>query len=89
LNASTRSRLLIIQLKYEARDVKTPSKRREIRINPQTDDANLIGIAPEVSGHIVKINVKDNQFVRKMGILLGLLVMWLVFDALNGPSAGL
>ena len=39
---------------------------REIRVNPQTDDAevfaNLIGIAPEVSGRIVKINVKDNQF---------------------------
>jgi multidrug efflux system membrane fusion protein len=46
---------------------------REIRINPQTDDAevfaNLIGIAPEVSGRIVKINVKDNQLVHKGDVL--------------------
>ena len=46
---------------------------RETRINPQTDDAevfaNLIGIAPEVSGRIVKINVKDNQFVHKGELL--------------------
>ena len=46
---------------------------REMRINPQTDDAevvaNLIGIAPEVSGRIVKINVKDNQFVHKGELL--------------------
>lgn len=41
---------------------------REIHRNPQTDDAevfaNLIGIAPEVSGRIVRIDVRDNQFVR-------------------------
>jgi len=46
---------------------------REIGRNPQTDDAevfaNLIGIAPEVSGRIVKINVQDNQFVRKGDVL--------------------
>jgi membrane fusion protein, multidrug efflux system len=46
---------------------------REIRVNPQTDDAevfaNLIGIAPEVSGRIVKINVKDNQLVQKGDVL--------------------
>jgi membrane fusion protein, multidrug efflux system len=46
---------------------------REIRINPQTDDAevfaNLIGIAPEVNGRIVKINVTDNQLVRKGDLL--------------------
>src|SRR5665213_3254514 len=46
---------------------------RVVGRNPQTDDAevfaNLIGIAPEVSGRIVKINVKDNQFVRKGEIL--------------------
>ena len=46
---------------------------RQIRINPQTDDAevsaNLIGIAPETSGRIVKINVKDNQPVRKGEVL--------------------
>ena len=45
----------------------------ETRINPQTDDAevfaNLIGIAPEVNGRIVKINVKDNQLVRKGDVL--------------------
>ncbi len=38
--------------------------------HPQTDDAevfaNLIGIAPEVEGRIVKINVKDNQLVRNV-----------------------
>jgi multidrug efflux system membrane fusion protein len=46
---------------------------RQIRINPQTDDAevsaNLIGIAPETSGRIGKINVKDNQLVRKGEVL--------------------
>ena len=46
---------------------------RETRINPQTDDAevsaNLIGIAPEINGRIVKINVKDNQLVRKGDVL--------------------
>jgi membrane fusion protein, multidrug efflux system len=46
---------------------------RETRINPQTDDAevvaNLIGIAPEVNGRIVKINVKDNQFVHRGDVL--------------------
>ncbi len=42
---------------------------RESHLNPQTDDAevfaNMIGIAPEVNGRIVRIAVKDNQFVRK------------------------
>ena len=46
---------------------------RQIRTNPQTDDAevsaNLIGIAPEISGRIVKINVKDNQLVHKGDVL--------------------
>jgi len=46
---------------------------RETRINPQTDDAevfaNLIGIAPEVNGRILAINVKDNQFVPKGDVL--------------------
>lgn len=46
---------------------------RETRVNPQTDDAevfaNLIGIAPEVNGRIVKIPVKDNQFVRQGELL--------------------
>src|SRR5271165_4551177 len=36
--------------------------------HPRTDDAvaraNLIGIAPRVSGPIIKINVTDNQFVK-------------------------
>ena len=43
------------------------------RDHPQTDDAevfaNLIGIAPEVEGRIIKINVKDNQFVHKGELL--------------------
>jgi multidrug efflux system membrane fusion protein len=46
---------------------------REIKSNPQTDDAevyaNVIGIAPEVNGRIVRINVKDNQLVRKGDLL--------------------
>ena len=46
---------------------------REVQINPQTDDAevfaNLIGISSEVSGRIVKIDVKDNQFVHKGDVL--------------------
>jgi multidrug efflux system membrane fusion protein len=46
---------------------------RRFHVDPQTDDAevvaNLIGIAPDVEGRIVKINVKDNQFVRKGELL--------------------
>ena len=46
---------------------------QRLRIHPQTDDAevfaNLIGIAPEVGGRIIKINVKDNQFVHKGDLL--------------------
>src|SRR4029453_11599762 len=37
------------------------------QVHPQTDDAtvraNFIGVAPEVSGHIVELPVQDNQFV--------------------------
>src|SRR5579863_10273809 len=40
---------------------------------PQTDDAtiraNLIGIAPHASGHIVKLLVKDNQPVHEGDLL--------------------
>src|SRR5258706_11668105 len=36
---------------------------------PQTDDAtvraNFVGIAPQVSGHIVELSVHDNQQVNK------------------------
>src|SRR4029434_3331742 len=36
---------------------------------PQTDDAtvraNFVGIAPQVSGHIVQLSVHDNQQVNK------------------------
>src|SRR6516165_4445792 len=46
---------------------------REVQRNPQTDDAevfaNLIGIAPDVNGRIVRINVKDNQLVHKGDML--------------------
>jgi len=46
---------------------------RRVHVHPQTDDAevfaNLIGIAPEVEGRIVKINVRENQFVRKGELL--------------------
>ncbi|MBV8904789.1 MAG: biotin/lipoyl-binding protein, partial [Acidobacteriia bacterium] len=41
--------------------------------NPQTDDseilANFIGIAPQVEGPLVRLNVHDNQFVRKGDLL--------------------
>lgn len=41
---------------------------------PRTDDAevfaNYIGIAPQVDGPIVKLHVKDNQFVKKGDLLL-------------------
>jgi hypothetical protein len=37
--------------------------------SPRTDDtevfANLIGIAPQAEGPIVRLNVRDNQFVKK------------------------
>ena len=40
---------------------------------PRTDDAevlaNLIGIAPQVDGRIIRLNVRDNQFVKE-GTLL-------------------
>jgi multidrug efflux system membrane fusion protein len=42
--------------------------------NPRTDDAevfaNFIGVAPQVDGPIVRLYVKDNQFVRKGDLLL-------------------
>jgi len=40
---------------------------------PETDDAtlraNFIGVAPQVSGHIVELDVKDNQFVKEGDVL--------------------
>jgi multidrug efflux system membrane fusion protein len=46
---------------------------RQIGAYPRTDDAevlaNLIGIAPEVEGRIIKIHVQDNQFVDKGDLL--------------------
>jgi multidrug efflux system membrane fusion protein len=42
-------------------------------IRPQTDDAtvraNFVGIAPQVSGHIVEIHVRDNQQVQEGDVL--------------------
>ena len=42
-------------------------------IYPRTDDseilANFIGIAPQVEGPVVRLNVHDNQFVRKGDLL--------------------
>ena len=42
-------------------------------IRPQTDDAtvraNFVGIAPQVSGHIVALRVRDNQHVREGDLL--------------------
>jgi multidrug efflux system membrane fusion protein len=41
--------------------------------NPRTDDAevfaNFIGIAPIVSGPIVKLNVRDNELVKQGDLL--------------------
>ncbi len=41
--------------------------------NPRTDDAtifaNFIGIAPQVEGPIIHLNVKDNQFVKQGDLL--------------------
>jgi len=41
--------------------------------NPRTDDseivANFIGIAPQVEGPILHLSVRDNQFVRRGGLL--------------------
>jgi multidrug efflux system membrane fusion protein len=45
----------------------------QTNIHPRTDDAavfaNLIGIAPEVEGPVVKLHVKDNQFVKAGDVL--------------------
>jgi multidrug efflux system membrane fusion protein len=42
-------------------------------IRPQTDDAtvraNFVGIAPQVSGHIIDLQIRDNQSVRKGDLL--------------------
>src|SRR5215467_8962471 len=42
-------------------------------VRPQTDDAtvraNFIGIAPQVSGHIVELHVRDNQQVQQGDLL--------------------
>src|ERR1700691_564224 len=40
---------------------------------PRTDDAavfaNFIGIAPQVDGAVIRLNVQDNQFVKKGELL--------------------
>src|ERR1700723_3483571 len=45
----------------------------ETDLHPRTDDAsvraNFIEIAPEVSGRLVELPVKDNAFVKKGGLL--------------------
>jgi multidrug efflux system membrane fusion protein len=45
-----------------------------IERHPRTDDAtaraNVVGIAPRVSGQILKLNVQDNQAVKKGDVLL-------------------
>ena len=44
-----------------------------VNYNPRTDDAevfaNFIGIAPQVEGPITRLNVRDNQFVKKGELL--------------------
>ena len=43
---------------------------------PRTDDAeifaNSIGIAPQVEGRIVRLNMRDNQFVKQGELLFGI-----------------
>lgn len=72
MNRATAGRLLSIAVVLAA-VVSVFLVVRRFHANPQTDDAevfaNLIGIAPEVEGRIVKINVTDNQFVRKGELL--------------------
>jgi multidrug efflux system membrane fusion protein len=45
----------------------------QTNVNPRTDDAtvyaNLIGIAPEVDGPIMKLYVRDNQLVKQGDVL--------------------
>ena len=45
----------------------------EIKRQPRTDDAevtaNFIGIAPQVEGPIMRLNVHDNQFVKQGELL--------------------
>jgi membrane fusion protein, multidrug efflux system len=45
----------------------------QLNTRPQTDDAtlraNFVGIAPQVSGHIVDLHVRDNQHVREGDLL--------------------
>src|ERR1700687_5538240 len=44
-----------------------------VKHSPRTDDAevfaNFTGIAPQVEGPIVRLNVRDNQFVKKGELL--------------------
>jgi multidrug resistance efflux pump len=48
----------------------------EYDYRPETDDAtlraNFIGIAPHASGHIVELNVKDNQLVKEGDLLFAI-----------------
>ena len=48
----------------------------QINRNPRTDDAsvraNLIEIAPEVSGRLIQLPVKDNTFVKKGDLLFAI-----------------
>ena len=59
---------------------------------PGTDDAtlraNFIGVAPQASGHIVELDVKDNQFVKE-GDLLFLIDPRPYEDAVASAKAGL
>jgi multidrug efflux system membrane fusion protein len=59
---------------------------------PATDDAtlraNFIGVAPHASGHIVELDVKDNQFVKE-GELLFLIDPRPYEDAVASAKAGL
>lgn len=45
----------------------------ETNISPRTDDANVVanyvGLAPDVSGHIISLPIRDNQFVHKGDLL--------------------
>src|SRR5258708_12889801 len=66
----------------------------EINRQPRTDDAevmaNFIGIAPQVDGPIVRLNVHDNQFVKQGELLFEIddrPYQYALENALSAPAA--
>jgi multidrug efflux system membrane fusion protein len=66
----------------------------EINRQPRTDDAevtaNFIGIAPQVEGPIIRLNVRDNQFVKQGELLFEIddrPYQYALENALSGQAA--